>query len=351
MSADNKISVLIIDDSAFMRKMIADLLERDKRIRVVEKARNGRDGIEKIKKYKPDVVTLDVEMPVMNGLDALKKIMKETPLPVIMVSSTTKKGADNTLEAMSLGAFDFITKPSGAISLDIHKVQNELIEKVTAASNARPVQVRSHENQRHPVIRKRQPPVTLVRTKIVAIGTSTGGPRALQTVLGNIPRDFPYPILVVQHMPPGFTKSLSERLDGQAQIKVKEAEHGEIIKRGIAYIAPGGYHLKVKKLGSSVVVHLDDESDTVNGHRPSVDVMLTSLATLPKTRVISVILTGMGSDGTEGIKSLKRNSDVYVITESEETAVVYGMPRAVVESGLSDAVTNLDHITNELGQH
>ncbi|WP_026689881.1 protein-glutamate methylesterase/protein-glutamine glutaminase [Alteribacter aurantiacus] len=350
MTIDKKIRVVIIDDSAFMRKMIGDLLEADSTITVIGKARNGKQGIALVKELNPDVITLDVEMPVMSGLEALKTLMIENPVPVIMVSSTTKRGADTTMEAMSLGAFDFIPKPSGSISLDMHRVQADLIQKVRAASTSIQSQAVELVNH-HKVEEETTTACAKTMNQIVAIGTSTGGPRALQNILKDLPSTFPYPVLIVQHMPPGFTKSLSERLNQLSKIKVKEAENGEIIKRGIAYIAPGGYHLKVKRIGSSVVVQLDYSASSVNGHRPSVDVMLHSLSNLSKTRTIVVILTGMGSDGTCGVKQLKSVGNAFVIAESKHTSIVYGMPRSVIDAGLCDKVVDLNQVTKELLKH
>ncbi len=354
-------TVLIIDDSAFMRKMIGDLLEQDERIRVVGKARNGADGVEQIKNLNPDVVTLDVEMPVMDGLEALKIIMRQCPTPVIMVSSTTQKGAETTMEAMNIGAFDFISKPSGPISLDIHKVQKLLIEKVISASSTQISKLKTVFSQAPPLdntivdrIQKQENNKTpmpvaedLDRT-IVAIGTSTGGPRALQKILTQLPANFPYPILIVQHMPPGFTKSLSSRLASLSAIQVKEAEDGEILNKGIAYVAPGGYHLKVARSGSLVVVLLDDKSEALNGHRPSVDALFYSLAALQRVNVLSVVLTGMGADGAKGLIQLKQRGNTVAIAESEQTAVVYGMPKAAIAEKVVDHIIPLDEVTTAI---
>ncbi|MDG5788170.1 chemotaxis response regulator protein-glutamate methylesterase [Evansella sp. AB-P1] len=358
------INVLVVDDSAFMRKVISDLLKKDSRIEVIATARNGEDAIEKIKKYNPDVVTLDVEMPIIDGLEALKIIMKEYPKPVIMLSSTTTKGADNTIRAMDYGAFDFISKPSGPISLDIHKVQNDLIEKVIHASTTSLTKLLSTNEKAQQidslkVTKVKETPTfhsadkifdKLGRKGIVAIGTSTGGPKALQQVLTKLPADFPYPILIVQHMPAGFTKSLSNRLNELSNIEVKEAEDGEIIKKGVAYIAPGGYHLKVRGIGTSVAVQLD-QSPAVNGHRPSVDALFHSLAQLLNYHVMAVVLTGMGSDGTKGLIDLSNNKKVIAIAESSNSAVVYGMPRAAIESKRVNVVVDLEQVASTIIQH
>jgi two-component system, chemotaxis family, protein-glutamate methylesterase/glutaminase len=349
------IRVLIVDDSAFMRKMITDLLEVDKRIQVVSTARNGQDALEKIRQLNPDVVTLDVEMPIMNGLDALKEIMRSTPKPVIMVSSTTKEGTENTVLAMSYGAIDFIAKPSGAISLDLHKVQDELIEKVILAAGVKLTKViPNHKSEKlvhiHPKKLEGTTPKKLLDKKIVAIGTSTGGPKALQQVLTKLPENINVPIFIVQHMPEGFTKSLAARLDSLSKITVKEAEDGEVVRKGVAYITPGGYHLKIRSIGTSLAIQLD-QSPTENGHRPSVDTMLTSLASISNYSIITVIMTGMGSDGSKGLLKLKNTQNVVAIAESEESAVVFGMPRAAILTNLIDEVVHLNDIAASIERY
>lgn len=356
------IRVLVVDDSAFMRKMLSEMLDSHPEITVADTARNGQDGIDKIKKHEPDVVTLDVEMPVMTGIEALEEIMRTSRTPAIMVSSVTKEGAETTMRAMELGAFDFIAKPSGSISLDIDKVKDDLIEKVLHAGNISrnkitpirtlpPVKklssVKSPDERSD--VKEFAHKVNFSKT-IVAIGTSTGGPKALQRVLTALPADFPYPIIIVQHMPKGFTKSLSERLNSLSAISVKEAEEGDILKKGVAYIAPGGYHLKVRRIGTSVGIHLD-QSPLVNGHRPSVDAMLFSLSDLSPERVIALIMTGMGADGKKGVIRLKNAKNTTVIAESEHTAVVYGMPKAAVEANVVDSIRDLEEISSELLKH
>ncbi|SDN28685.1 protein-glutamate methylesterase/protein-glutamine glutaminase [Alkalicoccus daliensis] len=346
---NSPIKVLVVDDSAFMRKMIAEMLSAEKDILVVDKARNGQEAVEKTKMLKPDVITLDVEMPVMSGLDALKIIMRESPTKVIMVSSITKSGAEATIKAMEFGAFDFISKPSGSISLDIDKVKNHLIKLVRLAGSVKTNKITN---------RKTEVPM-LARTSIksdnqgsaaemvVAVGTSTGGPKALQALLTRLPEDFPHPILIVQHMPKGFTKSLSERLDHLSRIKVKEAEDGELIKKGVAYIAPGGYHLTIRKIGTSVAIQLEHKA-LVNGHRPSVDVLFQSIASQRIKRAVAIVMTGMGQDGKKGLIELHDAVPLTVLAESEATSVVFGMPKAVIESGLVDEVKDLDQIAQTL---
>ncbi|WLV25780.1 chemotaxis response regulator protein-glutamate methylesterase [Aciduricibacillus chroicocephali] len=342
-----EIRVVVIDDSAFMRKMISEMLESDSRIKVVATARSGRDGIEKIKKYQPHVATLDVEMPVMDGIEALEEIMDSNPLPIIMLSSVTTAGAAMTMRAVQLGAIDFIAKPSGPISLDIDEIKDELIKKVIAASNALVMKKEANVKE----IEKQEKPLRAAHfhqphaRSVVAIGTSTGGPKALLHVLKGIPADFPAPIVIVQHMPPGFTKSLAERLDHSTSIHVKEAEHGEILQNGHAYIAPGDYHLEIKQVGTALVNNLNHDNK-INGHRPSVDVLFESLVNIGNVNKLAVILTGMGNDGSKGIRSMKRTDPkTIVIAEDKETSVVYGMPKAAVLTNCVDHVAKLQQIS------
>lgn len=335
----DKIGVLIIEDSAFMRKMITDILSSDERIHVLGTARNGEEGLKKVKSFSPDVVTLDVEMPVLDGLETLKVIMNENPLPVIMLSSLTPKGANKTIQAMSIGAVDFVTKPSGAISLDIEKSRDEIISKVVTASKIN--FVNKMHSFRKPL---KKIPEQLHKNTLVVIGTSTGGPRALQQVLTSIPIDFPSPILIVQHMPANFTKSLADRLNMLSKIEVREATHGEIIEKGVAYIAPGDYHMIVRKSGMALTIELN-QNPLVNGHRPSVDVLFNSVAKLKRYNKLAVILTGMGRDGAMGLKKIKEANDQSIIlAESEESSVVYGMPAAAVETGCVNQVVHLHKI-------
>ncbi len=341
------IRVLVIDDSAFMRKVIKDMLESDQRIQVIATARNGEDGIRKIKKLSPDVVTLDIHMPVMDGITALQYIMGECPVPVVMLSSATAEGADKTLQAISNGAVDFITKPSGSLSIENGQITQEIISKVIAASG-----VSITEKPEESTIQSTDIPVqnekqTYSRT-IVTIGTSTGGPRALQQVIPCLPADFSAPILIVQHMPPGFTKSLAERLNSMSAVHVKEAVHGEILEDGTAYIAPGNYHMHVKKRGIAMVVELS-QKEPVNGHRPSVDVLFESAGDLDQTNKIAVILTGMGSDGSNGIKRMKtKDPSTITIAESEKTAVIYGMPKSAVKTNCVNHIVALNQVADTL---
>lgn len=368
MSNLTKKKLLVVDDSAFMRKLVSDFFENNSTIELIGTARNGKDAIEKIKKLQPDVVTMDVEMPEMNGLDALREIMTTCPVAVVMLSSTTKQGTENTLLAMEYGAADFVAKTSGTISLDLHKIKEELIQKVEAAANIsvaklrKPLASRANLQQETKKLEQKittrlapAPKEQVVATmtnkewhkgskKIVLIGTSTGGPRALQEVITKIPATIRAPILIVQHMPAGFTKSLANRLDQLSNITVKEAEQGDILKDGVAYIAPGGYHLKLRKIGMSYGIVLDQTEPPKSGHRPSVDVMFEDVSHYNDMDKIAVIMTGMGQDGAAGLKALKNKGNVRAIAESAETCIVYGMPKAAVETQLVDDVADVDQI-------
>ncbi|WP_374056661.1 chemotaxis response regulator protein-glutamate methylesterase [Rossellomorea sp. FM04394] len=352
--------VLVVDDSAFMRKLISDFLTASKQLEVIGIARNGEDAISKIKKLRPDVVTLDVEMPRMNGIEALRRIMCECPVPVVMLSSTTIEGAEETFEAMELGAVDFIAKPSGTISLDLHKVQDEIVEKVAAASKVNMTKISKAYGKKSECKESTGPADgarlalasvskwSVHSPKIILIGTSTGGPRALQRVLTELPPHLDAPVVVVQHMPPGFTRSLANRLNGQAAIKVKEAEQEEILQKGTAYIAPGGFHTKVVEFGSQLSFQLSKEESPKNGHRPSVDILFESVSLIRNYGKIAVIMTGMGSDGSEGLIKLKERGDVKAIAESRETCTVFGMPKSAIATNLVDSVENIGDISQSI---
>lgn len=367
----SKKKLLIVDDSAFMRKLIGDFFENHRTIEVAGTARNGKDALVKIEQLQPDVVTMDVEMPIMNGLEAVKHIMNTHPVPIVMLSSTTQQGAENTLIAMENGAVDFIAKPSGTISLDLHKIQDELVQKIEHAVNVPVRKLRKAfvpPTRQAPVLRTAVQPSLPVRKvaappivtnqaaqswsrttkKIIIIGTSTGGPRALQEVITKIPASVQAPILIVQHMPAGFTKSLANRLNQLSAIHVKEAEHGDILQNGTAYIAPGGYHLKLRKVGMSFGIVLDNEEPPRSGHRPSVDVMFESVSQYSDFDKVAVVMTGMGHDGAQGLKALKGNGTVLAIAESQNTCIVYGMPKAAVETQLVDEVADVDDIAQTI---
>jgi len=346
-----KTRVLVVDDSAFMRKVICDMIAQDDSLEVVGTARDGLDALEKIAQLRPDVVTLDVEMPRKNGLETLRDLMKSQPVPVVMLSSMTQSGAKATIEALALGAVDFVAKPSGPISLDIEQVQDELVGKIKAAALAR---VQRGMGLRRPLVKAKtrrparkitefsRPAVSGSGTRprtVLAIGASTGGPRALEAVIRHFPADLPAGVLVVQHMPAGFTRSMAERLDQLSSIKVKEAENGEHIRAGVVYIAPGDYHMVVSGDG---VIHVEQTSP-VNYVRPSVDVTLSSLPSIYSDQLVGVILTGMGKDGAAGMAKIKAGGGVTIV-QDETTSTIYSMPRAVVENGDADFILPLDRI-------
>ncbi|WP_174735026.1 protein-glutamate methylesterase/protein-glutamine glutaminase [Mesobacillus harenae] len=361
-----KIKVLIADDSAFMRKLLQELLSADPRIEVVGTARNGEDAFLKIKKLNPDVVTLDVEMPILNGFEALKLIMEEHPVPVVMVSSATAKGAEATLQAIQAGAFDFVAKPSGTISLDLHKIKDDLIGKVILAKTAnlnkklvqaRPMLALESENQESRIeqisgqnILFSEKKARLTGKRLVCIGCSTGGPRVLHKVLAGLPKSLSAPVLVVQHMPPGFTRTLANRLNSFCEITVKEAEQGETLQNGTVYIAPGGFHMEAVPSAGGVSIHLTN-APARNGHRPSVDVLYESVSKLKGYSKVAVIMTGMGTDGAKGLVLLNQSGNLRVIAESEETSVIFGMPKAAIATGFVDSVSNNENIAKDIAKY
>jgi two-component system chemotaxis response regulator CheB len=346
--------ILVVDDSIFMRKIITDIVSEDKSFQVIATARNGKEAVELVRKLKPDAITMDIEMPEMNGLDALKIIMAEMPTPVVMLSSLTQDGTRETIIALERGAVDFVGKPSGSISLDLHRVREAILEKLNIAVktniskfNVNPIVLRSTPMPKgilkNEVMPKAaniqipmlpglgQRPTSSQIQQIVAIGTSTGGPRALHQVISQIPGHFPAPIVVVQHMPPNFTKSLAQRLHSVSSLQVMEAEEGMILQNGSVYIAPGGFHMTVSRHGpGGYKIHISNE-DPRGGHRPSVDILFESLLPMKELKRHVVLMTGMGVDGAKGMLALKNAGAITTIAESEETCIVYGMPRAAVE--------------------
>ena len=343
------IKAVVVDDSAFMRKALSTMLKKDPQIDVVAVARNGEEGLEMVRKFDPDVVTMDIEMPKMDGLTALKHIMMEMPRPVIMVSSLTTEGAEATLKAMEYGAVDFIPKQFSMVSLEIVKIEEELRSKVKSVA-------RKKDNLR--VFRriKKKAPVTTIKgfdkkksilvRDIVAVGVSTGGPPVVQKILSELPRDFPACILIAQHMPGSFTGPFARRLNEASQLTVKEAESGDVIKPGHVFVAPGGQHLKIDQKVSRIdVVVTHEPRDAL--YKPSADVLISSVAKGVGKRGLGVILTGMGHDGLLGIRELKQRGG-KAIAQNEESCVVYGMPKAIVDEHLADVVTDVDHMAETI---
>lgn len=345
-----QIKILVVDDSAFMRKSLTLLLESDPQIKVIDTASDGIIAIEKIKKFRPDIVTLDVEMPNMDGISALKIIMRECPTSVIMVSSVTTEGAGITLKALELGAVDFIPKEMSFISVKITGIKEELLNKVKAIYRSQSIAKRNRLHNLHEklALNKLQPAIShlpIMRYSALAVGISTGGPISLQKMIPLLSEKINIPIFIVQHMPPKFTASLSERLNNLSPLHVKEAEDNEVVRNGVVYIAPGGFHLKLERdKVSNIKINISGKPDNTL-HRPSVDVMIQSVQEIYGKNVLGLIMTGMGKDGLEGIKKLKAAGG-HCIAQNEESCVVYGMPRAIVENGLADIVAPLEEIPN-----
>jgi len=343
-----KVRVLVVDDSALMRKLISQILVRDNEIEVVGTAMDGAFGLKKIEELNPQVVTLDLEMPRMDGMETLRQITKRFRIPVIVVSAHSTQGAASTFKALALGAFDFVAKPRDAASAHMEEIAADLIAKIKVASKTQvpdPHQTHSLlEPMRaatKPAHRPRKEP-----TRVVAVGISTGGPNALQYLLPELPGDFPGSIVVVQHMPEGFTDMFARRLDECCAIDVKEAQSGDLLIAGRALICPGNRHMKVRRMPMGNIVVLSDES-RVNGHRPSVDVLFRSVAAEFGNRAIGVLMTGMGDDGALGMGLLK-TAGALTIAQSEESCVVYGMPKAAIERGYATRVISLDLLAGTL---
>ncbi|MBM7555972.1 chemotaxis-specific protein-glutamate methyltransferase CheB [Halanaerobacter jeridensis] len=355
---DDKTEILVVDDSAFMRKVITELLETNNKFKVVDTARNGVDALKKIEKYTPDVITLDVEMPKMNGLDFLKRLMAKKPIPVVMLSSVTAEGSEETIKALERGAFDFITKPSGSISLDIDKVKDELLKKVKLAAQSgvqekinRQVRRKSSRTTKRSLskeVESAQKSSSLKfngsKTNLLVIGASTGGPKAIKEVMSSLPGNLQIAILIVQHMPAGFTKSLAKRLNKLSDYRVKEAEEGDKVKVGTALLAPGDYHMLIKngkvKLSQGVKVH---------NVRPAIDKTIGSVVKDYKNSIVGVLLTGMGKDGAKGMKLIKEFGG-KTIAQDEKTSVVYGMPKVAYKMGAVDKVSPVYDIPKEIAK-
>ncbi|GAK07546.1 chemotaxis response regulator protein-glutamate methylesterase [Geomicrobium sp. JCM 19038] len=343
------ISILVVDDSAFMRKWMSDAINQQEDLQVVAIAKNGKQAIELITKgtISVDVITMDVEMPVIDGLEAVEVIMKQNPTPIIMVSTLTRQGATETIRALTLGAFDFVQKPSGAISLNMELVEEELFTKIRLAKQAN---VQSTDSERVRPNASVSDEINRSATKkVIAIGASTGGPRVLQHVLERLP-PLDVPIFIVQHMPKTFTETFAQRLDRICKMPVKEATDGERVKNGVVYVAPGDRHMLIKELksGTKTIELRVDSPFGRDIHQPSVNSLFYSLATIEKTNVLAVVLTGMGNDGMNGLTLLKKEQEVMVIAESKQSAVVYGMPKAVIDTGLADYVVPAKQMATEM---
>ncbi|MFZ3172793.1 MAG: chemotaxis response regulator protein-glutamate methylesterase [Carboxydocellales bacterium] len=342
---NGKIRVLIVEDSAFMRQFISNIISTDHLLEVIGAARHGAEGLALTQQLKPDVITMDIEMPVMDGLTAVEKIMALCPTPIVMLSSLTTDGADATIKALELGAVDFIPKPSGSISIDLGKVKGDITEKIKIAAKAK---ISSHLTVTRTLAKVSKPNFEVTNrklNKIIAIGTSTGGPKALQEILPLLPRSLPAGVLIVQHMPKGFTKSLADRLDSMSQINVREAKDGDELVAGLALIAPGDFHMTTNEVGGRVIINLNQEP-AYSGHRPSVDVMFKTVAKLSLDKV-GVILTGMGGDGSDGLVLIKQNMG-KTIAQNEDSCIVFGMPKVAIEKKAVDNIVPLNKIAMEI---
>lgn len=347
---NKKIRVLIVDDSAFMRKSLSIILTSDPEIEIVDTARDGLEGVELAKKHRPDIITLDIEMPRMDGLTALKKIMTECPSSVIMVSSLTTEGAQATLSALELGAVDFISKEMSFVSVNIIKIKEDLLQKIKTIVRQKSISNRlqrlrsvSKTEKAKPFQTKSDLSLNSFNCKAIALGISTGGPFALQKLIPAISKRLYVPMFIVQHMPPNFTKALAERLNGMSQVDVKEAQDGDIVKPGTVYIAPGGFHMHLTSgAGDMVKISISPQPENTL-HKPSVDVMMNSVLNVYGKNTLGVIMTGMGKDGYEAVKRLKSLGG-YSVAQNPESCVVYGMPKAIVDENLADFVLPIEKI-------
>ncbi len=367
--------ILIIDDSALMRKVISDIINSDDRFEVADTAKNGLEGLDLIvKNYdKYDAALLDVNMPMLDGPSVLRRLQKSpSKLPVIMSSTETTEGAEITLDCLSNGAFDFVPKPENVFELRTEEYKQRLINTLVAATNAdasfttktvdkpkEEIPVRPHvddtakaqaaEPKKEPVKHEiyKGPVRSKKGNKLIAIACSTGGPKSLNEVIPFIPKNIDAPILLVQHMPKGFTETLARRLNEVSEVTVKEATDGELIQKGHVYIAPGGKHLKVKKTPEGVKTVISDEPAVV-GLKPCANLMYNSLIGMGYDEITCVVLTGMGADGTEGIGNLGKKENIYVIAQDKETSVVYGMPNMVAKANLTDEIVPLGSIAKAI---
>lgn len=337
-----KIRVLVVDDSAFVRQALARMIGSAPDMEVVGTAGDGAEGLQKARDLQPDVVTLDIKMPKVDGLVALQRIMAECPVPVLLLSSLTSEGADVTLRGLELGAVDFVDKSRVEGPMNLLALADELQAKVRALAWSRQ---RRNVSAATPAVGE-APAAAPGRTEVVVIGASTGGPPALQQIIPLLPAGLDLAVLVVQHMPVGFTKSLAERLAARSRLPVQEATEGELVRPGRVLIAPAGRHMKVRRRGNSVRVVLDDDPREAL-HRPSVDVLMASVAKAYGARTLGMLLTGMGADGVEGLRAI-RDAGGVTLAESEETCVIFGMPKAALEAGVVDRAVPLHRLAEEI---
>ena len=347
-----KIRVLIVDDSAFMRKVLETILITDENVQVVGHAKDGREAVRLSESLKPDVITMDINMPVMDGLQATAEIMTTNPRPIVVVSSETRQGAASTLRALELGAIEFVAKPSSGIDLDMHSVREDLLRKVRLASKVRVVRSASRiasaiTNADGKAIfpppapgSRPVPPATDQRFPVVVLAASTGGPATVMRLAPGFTRDFPAAVILVQHMPAAFTTQYATQLAEFTGVRVKEAENNETLTPGTFYICPGGQHLRVMPTGR---IQLDGSSGRINGYLPSIDIAMESVAAFAGPLSIGVILTGMGNDGTAGASAIK-SAGGMVLAQDEATSVIFGLPAEAIKAGAVSQVLGIDDI-------
>jgi Chemotaxis response regulator containing a CheY-like receiver domain and a methylesterase domain len=366
------VKVLVVDDSSFFRRRVTEIVNQDPLLEVVDTAVNGKEAIEKALNFRPDVITMDIEMPVLDGISAVREIMAKCPTPILMFSSLTQAGAKATLDALDAGALDFLPKKFEDIARDKQEAITLLQQRIKALSRrrmfmttprattltqtntsstlARSITSVTSSLRTQPVAEKVSAPVHYKRSgksyQLVAIGTSTGGPVALQTILTQLPTNFPHPILLIQHMPSTFTSAFAARLNSLCKISVKEAEDGDVLKPGNAYLAPGGKQMLVDGRGTSARIRIIEGNDKVN-YKPCVDITFASLAKSHGDKVLAVILTGMGADGRDGARLLK-DQGATIWAQDEASCVVYGMPQAVAKAGISSESLPLDRVAQRI---
>lgn len=346
--------ILVVDDSALMRRVLCDIIDSDKRFQVVDKAVNGAQALDLLMKKSYDAVVLDVNMPIMSGLQLLKELQtRKIAVRVMMASTDTREGAKTTLDALELGALDFIHKPTNAIDCRNSEFQKKMLDVLEAVAESKlPTFGKTFSLEDIKASKKmleivKKNTTRISGSKIVAIASSTGGPKALQSVLPRLPGDLRAPVVVVQHMPQGFTASLAERLDSLSELSVKEAEEGDVLQAGHAYIARGGKHLNIVSSAGRCTIHYSDEPSR-EGVKPCANYMYESLSTSRMDEIVCVVLTGMGADGTKGIEALKKTKKVHVIAQDEKSCAVYGMPKSVAKAGLVDQMVPLEQVAQEI---
>jgi two-component system, chemotaxis family, protein-glutamate methylesterase/glutaminase len=344
-AAEKKTRVLIVDDSAFMRKVLEEIIRTDPKLEVVGQAKDGREAITMGQTLQPDVITMDINMPRMDGLEATAQIMSQNPRPILIVSSESRQGAASTLRALELGAIDFVTKPSSGIDLDMKKVRDELIGKLKMAAKVRVVRTAArHDHSAAGESKSPEPPAKEIgtleaRLPLVMIAASTGGPATLMRLVPRFPKDFPAAVVLVQHMPATFTSQLSLQLTEVASIRVKEAENNEALQAGIFYVCPGSHHLRISLTGR---IKLDD-GPRITGYRPCADVAFESAAAYGGGNVVGVVLTGMGNDGAKGVQALKA-ARACVLAQDEASSVIFGMPAEAIRTGAVNHVVGIDEM-------